>query len=259
MMSSDKLLLSGKTALVTGAGKGIGREVAISLARNGADICVSSRTLDDVGRLSEEISSFGVTALPVQVDVSKNEDVKTLAKKALSTFPSIDILVCAAGFPLLDGIWNARFHELRDEDFLKVFQVDVLGSFRVIKEFLPSMMKNRRGVIILFSSTPAIAGYNKGSPYTVAKAANLGLVKELASEYGEYGIRVYGIAPGNIKTDRTYNRLSDEEKKLLAEESPMKRWGEPREVGQVATILASDYTSFVNGQTVVVDGGTVMI
>ncbi len=259
-MSSNNLLLAGKRALVTGAGKGIGREVAISLARNGADVCVASRTLGDVEGLSKEISSsFGVRALPIQIDVSKNEDAKTLAKKALSSFSSIDILVCAAGFPLLDEMWNARLHELQDEHFLKVFQVDVLGSFRVIKEFLPNMMKNRRGVIILFSSTPAIAGFNKGGPYTVAKAANLGLVKELASEYGEYNIRVYGIAPGNIKTDRTFNQLSEDEKKLLAEESPMKRWGEPREVAQVVAVLASDYTSFVNGQTIVVDGGTVMI
>ena len=259
-MSSNNSLLSGKKALVTGAGKGIGREVAISLARNGADVCVTARTLSELEELSSKISSsFGIRALPIQVDVSKNEDVWMLAEKALSEFSSIDVLICAAGFPLLDNLWNARLHDLRDEDFLEVFQVDVLGSFRVVKEFLPTMMKNGRGVIILFSSTPAISGYNKGAPYTISKAANLGLVKELASEYGKYNIRAYGIAPGNIKTDRTYNQLSEDEKKLLAEESPMKRWGDPREVAQVATMLASDYTSFVNGQTIVVDGGTVMI
>ena len=157
-MSSNNLL-AGKRALITGAGKGIGREIAISLAKNGADVCLASRTLLDIEELSKEISSsFGVVALPVQVNVSKNVEVQALAKKALSSFPSIDILVCAAGFPLLDEMWNASLHELDDDDFLKVFQVDVMGSFRVTKEFLPAMIKNRQVWITLFSSTPAIAG-----------------------------------------------------------------------------------------------------
>jgi 3-oxoacyl-[acyl-carrier protein] reductase len=253
-------ILSGKKAIVTGAGKGIGREIALALAKNGADVCIVSRTQHDIDTLSSEISSsFGVRAIGVVADVSKKEDAKKIAEKAFAVLHSIDVLVCAAGFPLTKEVWEAGLHELEDSQFLDVFQIDVLGSFRVIKEFLPSMMKQKSGVIILFSSTPAIAGYDKGGPYTVAKAANLGLVKELASEYGKYNIRTYAVAPGNIKTERTYNQLSEEEQRSLAQESSMKRWGEPEEVARAVVALASDFMSFVNGQTIVVDGGTVML
>ncbi|MHB8566700.1 MAG: SDR family NAD(P)-dependent oxidoreductase [Nitrososphaerales archaeon] len=253
-------LLEGKNALVTGAGKGIGRAIGLSLAENGANVCLSSRSLEDIETLSRDIvSSSLVKAFPLTADVSKKTDAKNLVHSALAKMGSIDILVCAAGFPLIGKVWEQSLHELDEDDFLSVFQVDVLGSFRMAKYTLPVMMKQKSGVIILFSSTPAIRGYNEGAPYTVAKAANLGLVKEIASEYGKYNIRAYAVAPGNIRTEKTFDRLSAKEKKLLAGEAPMKRWGEPREVASVVCALASENMSFVTGQTIVVDGGTVML
>ena len=258
-MGTEEPLLKGKNALITGAGKGIGREVALEAARNGANVCAVARTRVDVESLSKEIlSSFDVKVYPLVADLGKSDDAIKVVRQTLSKLESIDILVCAAGYPMNADLWRRKLHDIDEVELMNVFNIDVLGSFRVIKHVLPSMIERRRGVVILFSSTPAIAGYDKGGAYTVAKAANLGLAKEIAAEYGEYNIRSYAIAPGNILTDNTSRGLSADEKRILSEESPMKRWGQPREVAEVACVLASDKLSFVTGQTIVVDGGTVM-
>ncbi len=252
-------MLGGKRAIVSGAGKGIGREVAIALARNGADVAIVSRDSKEITELVKYIATFGVRAAGVATDVSKGTGAAEIVKECLLKFGGVDALVCAAGFPMQDDLWNKSIQETSAEDFLKVFEVDVLGSFNIVKHALPVMVRQKRGVIVLFSSTPAISGYDKGATYSVAKAANLGLMKSLASEYGKYGIRAYAIAPGNIQTARTFDKLSDEEKVVLQNESPMKRWGAPEEVANTIVSLVSDNMSFVTGQTIVIDGGTVML
>lgn len=253
-------LLQGKRAIITGAGKGIGRAISLALAGNGADVCVASRTSKDIESLLAEIrAKYKVRAVGVVADISKKNDVSTIVEKAVRELGGVDALVCAAGYPMVPTIWESKLHELSEDDFLKVFETDVLGSFKIIKEVLPLMSRQKNGVIVAFSSTPAIAGYSKGGPYTVAKAANLGLIKEIASEYGEKNIRAYAVAPGNIRTERTFDQLSESEKATLAKESPMKRWGKPSEVAEVVSMLVSDKFSFVTGQTIVIDGGTVML
>ncbi|MCL5068671.1 MAG: SDR family oxidoreductase, partial [Thaumarchaeota archaeon] len=202
---------------------------------------------------------FPVRVLGIGADVTKKQDASRLIADSLNFLGGIDAVVCAAGFPLLSELWDRPLHEFEEDDLLNVFKVDVIGSFLVIKEALPIMIRQNSGVIVAFSSTPAVAGYEKGAPYTVAKAANLGLIKEIASEYGKHNIRAYAIAPGNIKTGRTFERLTSEEKSALANEAPMKRWGEPNEVGETVSALVSDKFSFVTGQTIIVDGGTVML
>jgi len=246
---------------VTGAGRGIGRAIALSLAKNGSNVCISSRTLADIDSVAKNIKeSFqGVRAFAVVSDVSDAADAERLVRSANDQLGSIDILVCAAGYPLREELWEKHLHELSDEDLRMVFGVDVIGSFNVAKHVLPLMVNHGGGSIVLFSSTPAIGGYDKGAPYTIAKAANVGLAKDIASEYGRYNIRCNIVAPGNIKTDKTFDRLSSKEKTDLAMEAAMKRWGSSEEVADTVAVLASDSTSFVTGQTIVIDGGTVML
>ena len=177
--------------------------------------------------------------MALQGDVSDPKSA-SLACDAIKLLGGIDVLVCAAGYPFQDALWNKPLHELNDTDFEKVLNVDLLGSFRLVKGVLPQMVQQKHGVIILFSSTPAISGYNKGGPYTVAKSAVRGLAKEIAAEYGTDNVRSYAIAPGNIKTGATFDNLSAEEQNILAQESPMKRWGDPSEVANVSVVLASD-------------------
>ena len=253
-------LLKRKKALITGAGKGIGRAAGLAFAANGADVSLVSRTAREVEELAAEIrKNFGVKAISLVADVSNNQEARAVVEKTETALGSIDALICAAGYPFVKELWEKKILDLQDDDFLKIFQVDALGSFRVIKSALPGMMQRRNGVIIIFSSTPALSGYEKGGAYTLAKAANLGLAKEIAAEYGSYNIRAYAIAPGNIRTIRTFDQLTSEEQEKLSTESPMKRWGNPEEVANVAVTLASDNMSFVTGQTIVVDGGTVML
>ena len=253
-------LLKGKKTIITGAGKGIGRSISLAYAENGAELCLVSRTQNDIDVLSEEIKSkWKSKVMSMRADVSNSLSSSSISEDAMRLLGGIDVLVCAAGYPFQSELWNVPLHELNDSDFQKVLDVDFFGSYRLVRGVLPSMIEQRRGVIILFSSTPAISGYNKGGPYTIAKSAVRGLAKEIASEYGQYNVRSYAIAPGNINTDATYGKLSAEDQKILAEESPMKRWGDPSEVASVCVVLASDNLSFVTGQTIVVDGGTVML
>jgi len=250
----------GKRALITGASKGIGRSISVLFAQNGADVCLVSRKAQDVETLAQEIKEkLQTNAFGIEGDVSDSTRSAGIGTRAIGLLGGIDVLVCAAGYPFDSGLWNSPITDLTDQDFLKVFNTDLLGSFRIAREVIPQMMKQKGGVIILFSSTPVISGYNRGSAYTVSKAAVRGLAKDIASEYGEYGIRAYALAPGNIKTDATFNNLSKEDQETLALESPMKRWGQPEEVAGVCVALASDNLSFVTGQTIVVDGGTVML
>jgi NAD(P)-dependent dehydrogenase (short-subunit alcohol dehydrogenase family) len=254
------LLLEGKKALVSGAGRGIGRSVALAFAENAAQVALVSRSKADVESTAKQIEEkFHSKQVPLAGDVSFKEGSVEIVKRALTELGRIDILVCAAGYPMDSRIWEKSIHEVEEEEIKRIFEVDVLGSFRLVKQILPQMITQKEGVIILFSSTPAIAGYGKGGAYTISKAANLGLVKEIAAAYGQYNIRAYAIAPGNIRTEATYNPLSPDERAALASEASMKRWGEPAEVADVVVALASNKMRFVTGQTLVVDGGTVMV
>lgn len=253
-------ILEGKVAIVTGSTKGNGRAIANLFSEHGANVVITGRDEEEIKNVANEIAEkHGTDPLGLRVDVTSTNDVKEMIKQTFEKYGRIDVLVNNAGFPIKDELWEASFHEISDEDLEKVLDVDSKGTFRCSREVLPIMMKQKSGVIINISSTPAIGGYDKGAPYTIAKSANLGKTKHIAKEYGKYGIRCNTIALGTIATQRNWERLSEEERKELISTIPLGRPGKPEDVAGVALMLASDYASFVNGQTIVVDGGEITI
>jgi 3-oxoacyl-[acyl-carrier protein] reductase len=260
------LLLKDKVAVVTGSTRGIGFAIAKEFAENnGATTIVCSRIKDQAERAIKQISAGKVFA--AEIDVASDISVKIFMRQILSKFGRIDILVNNAGYPFDNNIWYKRFHEVTDEELQKILEVDLKGSVRLSRAVISSMLEKTNttnengvggGVIINISSTPAIAGYTKGSPYTIAKAGNIGLTKCIAMEYGRNNIRSYTMALGNIATLATYNSMTEEDRNKAVQENSMKRWGRPEEVAKIAACIASDSLSFATGNTIVIDGGTVL-
>lgn len=257
-------LLKDKVAVVTGSTRGIGFAIAKEFAENnGATTIVCSRIKEQSERAIKQISCGKVFA--AEIDVSSDISVKKFMQQMLSKFGRIDILVNNAGYPFDSNIWYKRFHEVTNEELQKIMGVDVQGSVRLARAVISSMIQKNTnknsgggGVIINISSTPAIAGHTEGAPYTIAKAANIALTKCIAKEYGINGIRSYTMALGNIATMATYDSMTEVARKKAAEEPPMKRWGRPEEVAKIAASIASDSFSFATGNTIVIDGGTVL-
>ena len=258
------LLLKDKVAVVTGSTRGIGFAIAKEFAENnGATTIVCSRIKEQAERAIKQISSGKVFA--AEIDVTSDSSVKKFMQQMLSKFEGIDILVNNAGYPFDNNIWYKRFHEGTDEELQKIMGVDIQGSVRLSRAVISSMIQkniNKKngggGVIINMSSTPAIVGHTEGAPYTIAKAANIALTKCIAKEYGINGIRSYTLALGNIATMATYDSMTEVARNKAAEEPPMKRWGTPEEVAKIAASIASDGFSFATGNTIVIDGGTVL-
>lgn len=258
------LLLKDKIAVVSGSTRGIGFAIAKEFAENnGAITIVCSRNYEQAERAIKQISGGKVFA--AEIDVSSDISVKKFMQQTLSKFGRIDILVNNAGYPFDNNIWYKRFHEVTNEELQKIMGVDVEGSVRLARAVISSMIQKNTnknsgggGVIINISSTPAIAGHTEGAPYTIAKAANIALTKCIAKEYGINGIRSYTMALGNIATMATYDSMTEVARKKAAAEPPMKRWGRPEEVAKIAASIASDSFSFATGNTIVIDGGTVL-
>jgi 3-oxoacyl-[acyl-carrier protein] reductase len=249
-------LLSDRVAVVTGSTKGNGRAIANIYSEQGANVVVTGRDQGEAQNVVDELSKkYGTNPLGVKVDVTSVTDVMEMVDKIRHKYGRIDALVNNAGYPIKDDLWDVSFDQISDEVLERVLDVDTGGTYRCCREVLPLMVEKRRGVIINISSTPAISGYIKGAPYTVAKAANLGITKHIAAEFGKYGIRCNAIAPGTIATQRNWERLTTEQRVDIVSSIPLGRAGKPEEIGGVALMLASDYCSFVSGQTIVVDGG----
>jgi NAD(P)-dependent dehydrogenase (short-subunit alcohol dehydrogenase family) len=265
------LSLEDKVVVVTGSTRGIGFAIAREFAENnGSTSIVCSRSKEQAVRAAEQIKGKVFAA---EVDVTDNFSVGKFIDEILSKYGGIDILVNNAGYPFDSKIWYKRFHEVSDQELQQIIRVDLEGSVRLSRAVIYSMLEksattgnntegggsgNWGGVIINISSTPAIAGYTKGSPYTIAKAANIALTKCIALEYGSDNIRCYTMALGNIATLATYDSMPQRDRDKAAEEPSMKRWGKPEEVAKVAVCIASDSFSFATGNTIVIDGGTVL-
>jgi 3-oxoacyl-[acyl-carrier protein] reductase len=249
-------LLGDRVAVITGSTKGSGRAMANIYSDQGANVVVTGRDQLEAQSAADELSKeYGTNSLGLKLDVTSVTEVSEMVDKIRQKYGRIDVLVNNAGYPIKDDLWDVRFDQIPDEVLERVLDVDTIGTYRCCREVLPLMIEKRRGVIINISSTPAISGYIKGAPYTVAKAANLGITKHIAAEYGKYGIRCNAIAPGTIATQRNWERLTTEQRVDIVSSIPLGRAGKPEEIAGVALMLASDYSSFVSGQTIVADGG----
>jgi len=254
-------IVEGKVCIVTGASGDIGRAVAEELLREGAFVAVGSRRESLVKEFVEEWAiTYGRDRVRGwRLDVSDEKMVSFFVEKTVEAFGRVDGLANVAGYPMEERLWKTTLTEIDPEDIVKVIRVDVIGSFLMTKHVLAKMLKRRSGVIVNFSSTPALSGYDRGLPYTLAKSAILGLTKHIVQEYGRKGIRAYTLALGNIKTKPTVSILSKAEFEALERESPSGRWGTPEDVAYVVSFLMSNRSSYINGQTIVVDGGTVLL
>jgi 3-oxoacyl-[acyl-carrier protein] reductase len=262
MADHHEVTLKDQYALVTGGSRGVGFAVAQSLASAGCNIAITSRSLEDCRAASRKIQErAGVDTLAAECDVSHQKGVHELFLEVSRwSGNNLHILVCNAGYRFSAEIWDTRIDETPPESleawYLDVFRTDTMGSVFCTFEALPLMMARKSGSIIYISSTPAIEGF-RGAPYTVAKAAVLGFMRDVAREYGRFNIRANALALGSIQTPATFSQLDPASRKEFAEEAPLGRWGDPEEVGRAALFLASDLSSFITGQTLIVDGGAV--
>jgi 3-oxoacyl-[acyl-carrier protein] reductase len=248
-------LLKGKVALVTGASKGIGFQIAREFANRGASVILCSRKKSAAQKAADMI--HGAT-LAEQLDITDAASVRKLVAKTKERYGRIDILVNNAGYPFERRVWYKSFHDGTDNELDRIVEVDLKGTARMCRAVIP-LMTGQGGVIISISSTPSISGYTEGAPYTLAKAAIIAMTKHIALEYGQRNVRAYTLALGNIASDATFGSMTPAERKKAANENAMRRWGDPREVARIAASIAGDDFAFATGNTIVIDGGTVLL
>lgn len=242
-----------KVALITGASRGIGKEIAKEFAENGYDLVlsyVSDKT--NVEELEKEFQDMGCKALLLKADVSKIEEVEEMVKAAINEFGKIDVLVNNAGITR-----DNLLMRMKEEDIDQVINTNLKGSMLVTKQIIPYMMKKHSGSIINISSVVGICGNAGQCNYSASKAGLIGFTKSLAKEVASRNIRVNAVAPGFIKTDMT-DVLKEEVKEHIYEQIPLKRMGESKEVAKVVYFLASESSSYITGQVINIDGGMVM-
>lgn len=243
----------GRVALITGAARGIGKQIAMTLAKEGYDIALNYRSnTDELLKLKEEIESNNVKCLLVQGDVSNFEDTERIAKETMDEFGKIDVLVNNAGITK-----DMLLLRMKKEDFESVLDVNLLGTFNMTKNVASYMMKARSGRIINVSSVVGVSGNAGQANYAASKAGIIGFTKSLAKELASRNILVNAVAPGFIGTDMT-NVLKDDVKDKILEQIPLRRIGNAEEVANVVKFLASEESSYITGQVINIDGGMLM-
>ena len=245
--------LTGKTAIVTGGARGIGKSIAMTLAAAGANIVInytsSSKAAEEV---VEEAKKLGVSALAVKADVSKNDEIENLVKEVLNQFGSIDILVNNAGITR-----DNLLIRMSEEDFQAVIDINLKGAFICTKHVSKVMMKQRTGKIINIASVVGVMGNAGQSNYAASKAGLIGFTKSIAKELAKRNINVNAVAPGYIETDMTAS-LPEKVREEFMINIPMARGGVPQDVANVVLFLSSKYSDYITGQVINIDGGMVM-
>lgn len=246
-------MLQGKTALVTGASRGIGRAIALALAEAGADVAVNYAGSEQAAEeVVQEIRKLGRKALNVKANVGSSAEAEQMTALVLEELGRIDILVNNAGITRDNLIMR-----MKEEEFDEVINTNLKGVFNCLKAVTRPMMKQRSGRIINISSVVGFLGNPGQANYVAAKAGVIGLTKAAAKELASRGITVNAVAPGFIVTDMT-DKLSEETKASLLQQIPLARLGQPEDIAKAVRFLASDDASYVTGQTIHVDGGMYM-
>ena len=241
-----------KVAMITGATRGIGKQIALTLANEGYNIVLNYRTKnDELIQAKNEIESKNVKCLTVKGDVTNFEDCKQMIESAINEFGKVDVLVNNAG--ITKDMLLAR---MKEEDFKQVIDVNLVGTFNMTKNVISYMMKARNGTIINISSVVGIAGNAGQTNYSASKAGIIGFTKSLAKEVASRNILVNAVAPGFIETNMT-DVLKQEVKDEIAKNIPLKRMGTPKDVANVVKFLASGDSSYITGQVISVDGGMI--
>ena len=242
-----------KTVLITGGSRGIGKAVAIKFAEKGNQIIinyVSEKT--DTEKLKNELLEAGAKdVLLIKADVSNSEDVKNMVKESIEKFEKIDILVNNAGITK-----DNLLMRMSEEEFDKVIQINLKGTYLVTKEVTRYMMKKKKGSIVNLASVVGVAGNAGQCNYAASKAGIIGLTKSVAKELASRNIRANAVAPGFIETDMT-NVLKDEIKENINSQIPLKRMGTAREVAELVYFLGEDASSYITAQVINVDGGMI--
>lgn len=245
--------LLGKVALVTGASRGIGRDIAIELAKAGANVAVNYAGSEArANEVVQEIQSLGREAFAVQCDVANADSVAEMVKQTIERWGSLDILVNNAGITRDNLIMR-----MKEDEWDDVINTNLKGVFLCTKAVTRQMMKQKSGRIINISSVVGESGNAGQANYVAAKAGVIGLTKTTAKELAPRGITVNAVAPGFITTDMT-DKLTDEIKEGMLKMIPLAKFGEPKDIANAVTFLASDDSRYITGQTIHVNGGMVM-
>ena len=254
-MTTNKLNFEGKSVLVTGGSRGIGRAIAIAFAKNGADVAINYTSNEAAAlEVGKEIEALGKTCKIIKCDVSDFENATKMVEDVVAEFGKIDILVNNAGITK-DGL----LMRMKEEDFDKVIDINLKGVFNVTKAATKFMMKKKYGRVINMSSVVGVVGNAGQANYCASKAGVIGFTKAVAKELASrnININVNAIAPGFIETDMT-DVLSDDVKGKMLEQIPKKCIGNAENIADTALFLASDMSSYITGQVINVDGGMVM-
>jgi len=246
-------MLKGKTAVITGGARGIGKSIAVKYAQNGANIVISDMASpEQMAEVVKELEAFGVKAKAFQSDVTDYDAVKKLLDDVVSEFGSLDIVVNNAGITK-----DMPIIIMKEKDYMDVINVNQKGVYNMLKHSSVIMLKQKSGRIINMASVVGVMGNAGQVNYSASKAAVIGMTKSVAKELASRGITCNAIAPGFIQSAMT-DKLNDAQKNAMLSEIPLKKFGQPEDVANTALFLASELSSYLTGQVICVDGGMIM-